>query len=103
MWRVGLLASVLALSQVAGAAPSWPALATPPPAIGGGEGDAAVIVGIERYSVVPPVAGAIRNADAWFSYLTTTLGTPTASVTLLRNNEGTLEKLRKYAAEAAER
>lgn len=79
----------------------WPDLAQPPKAAGGGEDDAAVIVGVEKYAFVEGVPGARQNAEDWHAYLTDTLEVPADKVALLRDNEATLEKMRKYAAEAA--
>ena len=40
----------------------WPDLSSPPKAGGGGERDAAVVVGAERYAFVEHVPGAEQNA-----------------------------------------
>ncbi len=80
---------------------SWPDLSAPPARIGGGEHDAAVIVGVENYLFLPDIPGALTNADDWYLYLTRTLAVPPARITLLRNDEATLEKLRKYVDRAA--
>src|SRR5262245_19679922 len=82
---------------------SWPDLATTPAATGGGENDAALPVGVGQYLDVPAVAGAAANVEDFYAYLTRTLRVPAASVTLLRNKEATVEKMRKFAAEAASR
>ena len=79
----------------------WPDLSRPPKATGGGERDAAVIVGAENYAFVAKVPGARHNAEDWQSYLTDTLKVPSDRVALLRDNEATLEKLRRFAAQAA--
>jgi len=79
----------------------WPDLSNPAKAQGGGEKDAAVIVGSENYLMVAKVPGARRNAQDWQAYLTETRNVPLEKVTLLRDNEATLEKMRKYAAKAA--
>ena len=50
---------------------------------------------------LPPVPGAVRNATDWYLYLANTLKVPPANRTLLKNNEATVEKLRKFAARAA--
>lgn len=50
---------------------------------------------------LPPVPGAVRNATDWYLYLANTLKVPPANLTLLKNNEATVEKLRKFAARAA--
>lgn len=50
----------------------WPDLSTAPKAVGGGEKDSAVIVGIENYLLVAKIPGARRNAQNWQAYLTET-------------------------------
>ncbi|NNN05514.1 MAG: peptidylprolyl isomerase [Elusimicrobia bacterium] len=101
----GLLATALSLVCAAAAAQtprdSWPSLMTPPAATGGGEKDAAVVVGLEHYTFVASVPGAGSNAEDWQSYLTETLKVPFDKVAFLRDDEATLEKIRKYAAKAA--
>lgn len=80
---------------------TWPELSSAPKAIGGGEKDAAVIVGAEKYFIVEPVLGARQNAEDWYAYFTDALKIPAERVALLRNEEATLELIRKYAAEKA--
>lgn len=79
----------------------WPDISSPLPGSGGGEKDAAVIVGIEAYSSVEHVPGAQRNVADWRAYLTTTLRVPAEKVLLLRDGEATVEKMRMYAQQAA--
>jgi uncharacterized caspase-like protein len=101
------LASFFFLAAVLGAAPCraagdlWPDLSKTPPATGGGEKDAAVIIGAENYAFVAKVPGARKNAEDWQAYLTETLKVPSDRVVLLRDNEATLEKMRRFAAQAA--
>ncbi|OGR96719.1 MAG: hypothetical protein A2V88_01720 [Elusimicrobia bacterium RBG_16_66_12] len=78
----------------------WPDLSSPIKT-DGGERDAAVIVGAENYAFVAKVPGARKNAEDWQAYLTGGLKVPSHRVALLRDNEATLEKIRKYAAAAA--
>lgn len=93
---------VLGLCLFAGRAfAAWPEFSTPIPASGGGERDAALIVGVENYLAVPPVTGAVKNATDWYLYLTNVRKVPTSSITLLRDKEATAEKLRKFAAQTA--
>ena len=79
----------------------WPELSTPPKGLGGGENDAAVIVGAEDYVFVEDIPGARRNAEDWHAYLTDTLGVPAERVALLRDQEATVEELRAAAASKA--
>ncbi|MBI4424949.1 MAG: hypothetical protein HY554_14550 [Elusimicrobia bacterium] len=92
---------LLAAAFTAGGA-VWPRLDAPPAAKGGGEADAAVVVGVERYVFVAPVEGARANASAWYDFLVRTRKTPAANVTLLRDEDATLEALREAAAKAAQ-
>ena len=79
----------------------WPDLSSPPSRTGGGENDVAVIVGVENYMFLPDIPGALTNVEDWYLYLTRTLAVPPARITLLRNEEATVEKMRKYAERAA--
>ncbi len=80
----------------------WPDLSkAPPKAIGGGERDAAVIVGVTRYAHVAEVSGAATNATDWYSYLVKTRGVPLERVTLLLDEDATVEEMRWAAGEAA--
>ena len=94
-----------AVSLLLGAAPAfcglWPDLSEPAARVGGGGKDAAVIVGIENYLAVEGVPGARSNAEAWQAYLTETRGVPPQRVALLRDGEGTLETIERYAAQKA--
>lgn len=92
--------TVLASSN-ARAAVRWPDLSTPPPEVGGGKNDAAVIVGVERYATLPPISGASANAADWYSLLTVTRRTPKENVTLLRDGEATRERILQAAKTAA--
>ena len=79
----------------------WPDLSVSAPSQGAHPGDAAVVVGVERYAFVPPVPGASRSAEDWQLYLTKTRGLPAEKVRLIRDNEATLEELRDAASWAA--
>ncbi|MBI5623778.1 MAG: SEL1-like repeat protein [Elusimicrobia bacterium] len=84
-----ILAAALACQGHASAAQDWPDLSRPAQRVGGGEADAAVLVGIEDYAFVPDVAGAEANAKAWFDYLTETRGVPPQNVRLLTGMDAT--------------
>jgi formylglycine-generating enzyme required for sulfatase activity len=92
---------IFLLAAAVSAFAQWPDLSQPSAGSGGGEKDAAVIVGAERYAFVAPVPGARKNAEEWHAYLTETLKVPAERVSLLRDNEATDSKIRKYAARAA--
>ncbi|MCK6571212.1 caspase family protein, partial [Myxococcota bacterium] len=80
---------------------TWPALeAEAAPVVGGGGADAAVIVGVEAYDNLPPVRGAIANANAWYTWLAKARQVPARNLRLLRNKEATLEDMRAALADA---
>lgn len=103
MRKIGLLLALAFMSVTASvrAEDLWPSLSEPAKIAGGGEKDAAVIVGAENYLMVSKVAGARRNAEDWQSYLSGALKVPSEKVFLLRDNEATLEKMKRYASRAA--
>lgn len=89
----------LAVLSPLGHAAAWPSLATPPKAAGGGENDAAVLVGAEDYFKVERVPGAKQNAMDWQAYLTGTLKVPPERVALLLDDDATADQVRQAAAE----
>ena len=93
------LLSVLA-AGTALAGEEWPDLSTPAGIVGGGENDAAVVVGVEGYFAVPPVPGAESNAKAWYDYLTKTRGAPAGRVKLRLNADATREEMLEAAQKA---
>ncbi|MBL8922756.1 MAG: SUMF1/EgtB/PvdO family nonheme iron enzyme [Myxococcaceae bacterium] len=76
----------------------WPTIDTSTPKQGGGEKDAALLISIEDYMVLPDIGGATQNASDWYLHLTKTRGVPAANVLWLKDNEATLEGI-KVAAE----
>jgi hypothetical protein len=89
------------ISLVAAArAAEWPPL-DPPAASADRSADAAVVVGIDAYPFIDDVPGARANAEDWFRYLTRTRGISPARVHLLRDVEGTREKVLKELGRAA--
>ncbi len=102
-FAVGLAAMQWVAGSGVAVAAEWPDLSHPAKAVGGGKQDAALVVGVERYGFVPPVAGAVDNADAWYRWLTQTRGVPVDQVVLLRNQEATVEGMRAAAHRAAGR
>ncbi|MBI5242519.1 MAG: SUMF1/EgtB/PvdO family nonheme iron enzyme [Elusimicrobia bacterium] len=95
------IATMIVLSSHGAAWAPWPDISKPAPAVGGGSGDAAVIVGIEKYAIVSPIEGAKANALAWYDYLNKTRGVPAGNIFLLRDNEAIAESMKDYAAQAA--
>ena len=94
-----LLLPLLCTAWCAVAAAAWPDLSQPPAVQGGGERDAVLIVGIEDYFVAPDVVGAEANAKAWYAYMVRARGVPFANVRLLKNSDGSREKILKAASE----
>jgi len=101
-WLILAIAALtVSFADVAHAA--WPSLAAPAQASGGGSRDAAVIVGIGDYFVAPDIPGAQKNATDWYTHLVRGRQVPADRVTLLRNKEGTREKILKALRDAASR
>lgn len=98
------VAATLLAANLFAAPAAWPALGPPAtPAAAPATSDAALVVAIESYADVPKVPGALQNGEDWYAHLTRARGIPLAQVTLLRDRDATLEKLRRHAAEAAAR
>ncbi|MBI5242817.1 MAG: formylglycine-generating enzyme family protein [Elusimicrobia bacterium] len=95
--------SVAAACHALGQEASWPDMTQPARAVGGGEADAAVVVGIEGYAFVAPVAGAESNAKAWYDYFTKTRGVPVGKVKLLTGVDATSDEMLDAARKAAGR
>ncbi len=96
-----MILTSLLLAALPSFAASWPDLSQAPGALGGGEKDAAVIIGAENYPFIERIPGARRNAEDWQAYLTGALKVPADRVALLRDNDATLEEMRRYAFEKA--
>jgi formylglycine-generating enzyme required for sulfatase activity len=79
----------------------WPDVSKPSGRIGGGENDAAVIVGIESYKHAPAVPGAVDNALAWHRHLVDGLGVPVDRVRLLTDDAATHEAIERAVDAAA--
>ncbi|MBM4280075.1 MAG: caspase family protein [Deltaproteobacteria bacterium] len=95
--------SVLALlaGSVAARAQQWPSVSADLPPAGGGERDAAVVVGISRYVFLPEVPGAEENATSWAQYFVRTRKVPSSRVVLLRDTEGSKERIEAALRTAA--
>src|ERR1022692_4075607 len=96
-----LLSALMLGAPCARAQETWPDLSAAPKAVGGGEKDAAVIVGVENYAYVEHVPGAKQNANDWQAYLTGTLKVPADRVVLLLDNEADVEDIRSAAIDKA--
>jgi uncharacterized caspase-like protein len=82
----------------------WPDLsklpAKPP---GGGKKDAAVVIGVSEYAHVSPIDGAADNATDWYNYFVKTRRIPVERVTLLVDEDATVEEMRFASQEASKR
>lgn len=94
-----LLAAALTLLATPAFA-GWPSFTTDLPPSGNGEGDAAVIVGIGDYLVLPDIEGARENALDWNRYLQKTRGLPMGSVKMLLNTDATKETIEAALVDA---
>jgi hypothetical protein len=81
-----LVSSVTLVSAVAHG-DALPDLNKPGADLGGGEKDAALIIGVEDYFVVPDIPGAVDNANAWRTYLRKMRKVP--HVKVLRDGDAT--------------
>jgi len=103
--RLACAAATLALALPPATAqldtPRWPDLTQPTRPQGGGERDAALVVGIEDYAFVDDVPGARNNAIAWYRHLTSARGVPASAAKLLSDHDASLERIRHFAEQAA--
>ena len=81
----------------------WPNLAAPAPGDASGANDAAIIIAIESYAVLPKVKGAVDNGTLWYQYFTGARKVPEANVQILRDGGATMESILPAIAAAAER
>lgn len=77
---------------------AWPPLSDPP-AVGGGEADAALVVGIGDYLLAPDVPGADVNARDWYTWFTRGRRVPADRVKLLLDAAATRESVLAAAGE----
>jgi hypothetical protein len=96
---VALWLSLPGLAQAQGLA-RWPSPLPSPPAQGGGEGDAAVLVGIEDYAFAPDIPGAQETIHDWYGWLRQARGVPRERIILLRDQEATADEMREALREA---
>ncbi len=79
----------------------WPKLGAAPNVAAEGSRDAAVIIGIESYLVVPGVPGAGANAKDWYSFFIDGLRIPVDHVHWVRDRQAVREEILKQVAAAA--
>jgi formylglycine-generating enzyme required for sulfatase activity len=89
---LSLLAVTVAVSFAA-QAPTWPPIDDAIAATGGGDKDAAVVVGVTDYYDLPKIAGAADNASAWAQYLMQVRKVPSSRVVTLRDRDATRERI----------
>ncbi len=81
-----------ALSTSAAAA-NWPSVTMQPSWTGGGENDAALVIGVSAYASLPAIPGAADNAKDWFAYLARTRGVPVDNIRILADTDATKEEI----------
>lgn len=97
------VAVLACVSARADSVPTWPDLQVDAGMQGGGEADAALVVGVGGYYNLPPIPGAVDNATAWQQWLLRSRKVKPERVVLLADREATTEKITKnLAALAAE-
>ncbi len=100
---VGVFVCMLAASATAADGP-WPSVSEPPSRVGGGERDAALVIGIAEYPMLQqPIPGADDNAREFYLWLTETHGVPTHNAVLLLNRQAVREEILARAKEMAGR
>jgi hypothetical protein len=100
-----ILSCAVGAAQTTVRSSPWPQLSARLVKVGGGEGDAAVIVGVEHYKFLAPVAGATDNAIDWETYFTEMRGIPRDRVQRLTGDDATdygIERAVKAAAKAVQ-
>src|SRR5690606_36429190 len=83
------------------AAGPWPSMGRPPPRVGGGSGDAALVVAIEDCAVLPDIPGAEDNGRAWRSWFVETRALKPSRVQVLLGSEGTPAQIAAQAKRLA--
>lgn len=93
-----LVCSVLfsvGVGATAAQAQSWPSVSTELERAGGGDSDAALIIGVSEYAFLPKVPGAADNAADWFQYLVKVRGVPAERVVFLRDTDASRERMER--------
>ena len=95
--RVALLALLVSPSPAIPA--ELPSIDTPLKTGLSNKGDAAVVIGIEHYTYLPPAPYAERDAQAMYDFLFYTRGVPSSRIALLKG-ANSRKKIRDAVAEA---
>jgi hypothetical protein len=94
--RIGILVGAATLMlTVAAQAQTWPDLHMTTGRQGGGEQDAALIVGVSDYLILQDIEGATDNAVAWQEWLTRSRSLESANVVTLLDRAATKEKIER--------
>ena len=96
------LTALILLVASPSSAQGWPDVAQDLEEAGGGDRDAAVVAGIERYAMVAAVPGARDNAQDWYAYLTGPRGVPASKVQLLLDERATADDIRAALKQAGD-
>jgi iron(II)-dependent oxidoreductase len=86
-----LLPALLLATALSSQTPSWPPIDDDIGTAGGGENDAAVVVGISAYYDLPQIDGARENAEAWQQYLLRVRKVPSHKVYTFLDKQGSKE------------
>ena len=82
------LLAVTVAATCAAHAPTWPPIDDDVGSAGGGQHDAAVVVGISAYYDLPRIDGARENAEAWQQYLLRVRKVPSHQVFTFLDKQG---------------
>ncbi|MFH1464697.1 MAG: hypothetical protein ABIO70_09955 [Pseudomonadota bacterium] len=78
----------------------WPSLDTPPAGVADRSQDAAVVIGVQDYEYLLDVPGAVDIAQAWDTWLVSSLGVPRAQAWLLLQEDATPDLMAATVTEA---
>ena len=97
-----LTVMICSLLSTTAMAQDYPSLSTPPQLEQSGQNDAAVIVGVENYFVLPDVDGVTDTVNDWEAFLVRGLGIPVSRVHTLLDRRATNDRMLNFAERAAE-
>lgn len=98
---IWLAALVVGLSSSVAHAREWPEVNGELPPLNLGANDAAVLIGIGDYFLLPDITNADRNAVDWNRYLQKVRGIPNVNVRMLLNADATKENIIEATQNAA--
>lgn len=94
-----LFVGIVALTWSSSAVAQWPSLSSTPKLDAVGKNDAALIIAIDDYMMLPDVPGAVDNANDWEVFFRNGLKVP--EVFVVTNQDATRESMLKFAGMAA--